>query len=214
MATTSRATSPRTNAPSHPGIEEVRQWMEEIDPEPEHEHQVTRLALMLFDSLAPLHGLEQRERILLEAAGLVHDIGMSVSDRRHHRYTYELIQKHRFLMWRPEEVDLFALVARYHRKADPSLDHAEFAALPERERSVVCKMAAILRLADGLDRAHLSTVQAIEVAHDSNTISLKLHTYRNCATEIWGAERKAALFETVFSRRLNIQAVDGSARAL
>jgi len=188
--------------------------MEEIDPEPEHEYQVTRLALMLFDSLAPLHGLDPRERILLQAAALVHDIGMSVSDRRHHKYTYELVQKHRFLMWRREEVDLFALVARYHRKADPSLDHAEFAALPERERNVVSKMAAILRLADGLDRAHLSTVQAIDVAHDSNTIRIKLHTYRDCGTEIWGAERKASLFEGLFSKRLNIQAVDGSAQAL
>jgi exopolyphosphatase/guanosine-5'-triphosphate,3'-diphosphate pyrophosphatase len=209
MAKTSRETTPKTTVPSHPGIEEVRQWMDDIDPEPEHEQQVTRLALILFDHIQPLHGMGSRERVLLEAAGLVHDVGMSVSAKRHHRHSYELIKKHRFLMWRPEEVDFFALIARYHRKADPSVDHEEFMALPERDRSAVRKLAAILRLADGLDRAHLSTVQNMDVTFDSNTIFLKLRTYRDCGTEIWGVERKAGLFESVFSRRLSVEAVDG-----
>ena len=183
--------------------------MEGIDPEPEHEQQVTRLALMLFDALTPLHGLGSRERQLLEAAGLVHDIGMKVSEKRHHKHSYELIKKHRFLMWRSEEVDVFALTARYHRKAEPSVDHSEFAALPERDRNSVRKLAAILRLADGLDRAHLSTVQRIEVTIDSTVVGITLHSYRDCATEIWGAERKTGLFESVFSKRVNLQAADG-----
>ncbi len=185
--------------------------MESLDPEPEHEGQVTRLALMLFDGLQPLHGMGARERALLEAAALVHDIGMSVSERKHHKKSYELITQHRFLMWRPDEVNLFALIARYHRKAEPSLEHGEYAALPERERAMVRKAAAILRVADGLDRAHLSTVQHVDVSYDSTTIWLKLHTYRDCGTEIWGAERKAALLENVFVKRLSIQPVNGSA---
>lgn len=191
--------------PSHPGIEEVRQWMESIDPEPEHEQQVTRIALILFDGLAPLHGLGRREREFLEAAALVHDIGMSLSAKKHHKLSYELVRNHKFLMWRPEEVELFALIARYHRKAEPAMKHAPFAALPEDKRSVVRKMSAILRLSDGLDRAHLSTVQDIDVSHDSNTVRLKLYAYRDCGTEIWGAERKAAVFEAVFARRLILE---------
>jgi len=213
MASSPNEMTPTPPVPSHPGIEEVRQWMEGTDPEPEHEQQVTRLVLMLFDRLQPLHGLGHRERVLLEAAALVHDIGMKVSDKRHHKHSYEMIKKHRFLMWRPEEVDMIALMARYHRKADPSVDHAEFAALPERERTALRKLAGILRVADGLDRAHLSTVQDLDVTYDSNVICIKLHAYRDCGTEMWGAERKAQLFESVFSKRLNLQAADGS-RAL
>ncbi|MCX8037160.1 MAG: HD domain-containing protein [Candidatus Sumerlaeia bacterium] len=210
MAVNAPAPIARPAHPSHPGIEEVRQWMVGFDPEPEHEQQVTRLALILFDGLQPLHGMGTRERTLLEAAALVHDIGMSVSDRKHHKQSYELITAHRFLMWLPDEVNLFALIARYHRKAEPSLEHREYAALPERDRAMVRKAAAILRVADGLDRAHLSTVQHVDISYNSTTICLKLHTYRDCATEIWGAERKAALLESVLARRLNILPVNGT----
>ena len=209
MAETSKATITRTTAPSHPGIEEVRQWMETIDPEPEHEQQVTRIALMLFDKLQPIHGMARRERELLEAAGLVHDLGMSISAKKHHKLSYDLVRSHRFLMWRPEEVELFALIARYHRKAEPDMEHLPYAALPERDRAAVRKLSAILRVSDGLDRAHLSTVQDIEASYDSNTVRLRLHAYRDCGTEIWGAERKADVFERVFSRRLTIEACDG-----
>jgi exopolyphosphatase/guanosine-5'-triphosphate,3'-diphosphate pyrophosphatase len=183
--------------------------MEEIDPEPEHGRQVARLALMLFDGLASLHGLGPRERRLLEAGSLVHDVGMSLAERRHHKRSHDLIKGHTFLMWRPEEVGFFALLARYHRKAAPSLKHGSFAALSERDRGALTRLSAILRLADGLDRTHLSTVQAIDVTYDAKTVWVKLQTYRDCGTEIWGAERKAGLFESVFSRRLNIEAVDG-----
>lgn len=183
--------------------------MESIDLEPEHELQVRRLALILFDKLAPLHGLGERERAILEAGAMLHDIGMVISGKRHHKNSYEMIKNHRFSLWRPEEVDMIALVARYHRKAEPSMKHVPYAALPQSERSVIQKLAAIVRVADGLDRSHLSTVQNIDVEIDPRSITLKLHAYRDCSTEIWGAERKAGLFEKVFARRLNVQAVGG-----
>jgi len=194
-----------TESGSHPGIEEVRQWMESIDPEPEHEKQVMRIALMLFDQLVPLHGLGRRERSLLQAAALVHDIGMYMGNKKHHKHSYEMIKNHRFSMWNPEEIEVIAQVARYHRKAEPSMKHAPFAALPERERGIVRRLAAILRVADGLDRAHLSTVQDLKVSFDASTIRIKLHAYRDCGTEIWGANRKKDLFEAVFGRYLIIE---------
>jgi len=183
--------------------------MESIDPEPEHEAQVSKIAVTLFDQLKSLHGLGQRERELLEAAGLVHDIGMTVSNKKHHKHTFELIRSHRFLMWRPEEIEIIALIARHHRKSEPSMKDVEFAVLPDRERYVVRKLVSILRLSDGLDRAHLSTVQEMEVTYDATTIWVKLHAYRDCGTEIWGAERKAEMFEREFGRRLNLQACNG-----
>jgi exopolyphosphatase/pppGpp-phosphohydrolase len=206
MAGTSKTSTPRTSAPSHPGLDEVRRWMESLDPEPEHELQVTRIALMLFDRLAPLHGLGRREREWLEAAAMVHDIGMCVSNRKHHKHTYDLVKSHRFMMWRAEEVERIALIARHHRKAEPDMKHIEYATLPDSERAVIRKLVAILRLSDGLDRAHLSTVTDLDISWDSQMIWIRIHAYRDCGTEIWGAERKAAMFETVFGRRLCLQA--------
>jgi exopolyphosphatase/guanosine-5'-triphosphate,3'-diphosphate pyrophosphatase len=210
MAKPTEIYSPRVETPSHPGIEEVRQWMESVDPEPEHAQQVTRIALWLFDALQPVHGMGPRERDILQAGALVHDVGMSVSNKKHHKRSFQMVKKHRFVHWRPEEVDLFALVARYHRKSEPSMKHFEYIALPEEDREVVRKLSALLRLADGLDRAHLSTVQDIDVQYDSNNIWIALHAYRDCGTEIWGAERKAEMFERVFSRRLILQEENGN----
>jgi exopolyphosphatase/guanosine-5'-triphosphate,3'-diphosphate pyrophosphatase len=184
--------------------------MEDIDPEPEHGRRVARLSLMLFDALASLHQLGPRERALLHAGALVHDVGMGVADRRHHKRSYALITTHPFRTWESGEVGFFALLARYHRKAAPSIRHRKYAALPERDRDAVRKLAAILRLADGLDRARLSTVEAVEASYDLETARLRLRSHGDSGIEIWRAQRKANLFESVFSRRLWIEVANGS----
>jgi len=183
--------------------------MEEIGLEPEHGRHVARLALVLFDGLAPLHGLGLRERHLLHAGALVHDVGMSVADRGHHKRSYHLIARHSFRHWKSREVGFVALLARYHRKAAPNIKHGKYSALPRRDREAILRLSAILRLADGLDSAHLSTVQGIDVSCEGETVRLRLRAERDCGAEIWGAERKADLFESVFSRRLCIEAANG-----
>src|SRR5437016_12808386 len=130
-------------------IEEVLALMREMEAQPAHVSHVTNLALQLFDGLVSLHGLGERERLLLEAAGYLHDIGHQFDHlgTGHHKESARLIREHPWKDFTSEEVSVIALVARYHRKAMPEKEDPHFAALPNTPRRVVQKLAALLRLA-------------------------------------------------------------------
>ena len=135
--------------------QEIDQFMEGHDPEPGHCRQVRELALLLFDQLAGRHRMGAGARFLLEAAALLHDIGWSVAPdgRRHHKLARDMIRANRWKTLPPEAVEIIALIARYHRKALPDRSHADYAALPRRRQEIVRKLAAILRVADALDKS-------------------------------------------------------------
>ena len=86
---------------------------------PEHAQQVARLALTLFDQTRSVHGLTDREREWLEYAALLHDIGVHISYERHHKHSYYLIKNGDLRGFEPDEIEIIALVARYHRQATP-----------------------------------------------------------------------------------------------
>ena len=91
--------------------------------EMEHSHQVARLATAMFDGLRPVHGLGDREREWLDYAALLHDLGNHISYERHHRHSYYLIKNGDLRGFEPAEIETIALVARYHRRAEPSRKH-------------------------------------------------------------------------------------------
>jgi exopolyphosphatase/guanosine-5'-triphosphate,3'-diphosphate pyrophosphatase len=141
--------------------------------EVEHAEAVLRLSRQLFDQTRALHGLDGRARILLEAAALLHDIGVTVNNDGHHKHSQYLIQASDLVGLADEERNLVALVARYHRKAPPSREHEEFAALRRRDRTLVERLAAILRVADALDHQHGNIVQAVEVEVRDQAVAIR-----------------------------------------
>lgn len=170
-----------------------------------HSEHVAGLSGQLFDALAPLHGLGAPERELLLCAALLHDIGLEATVCGHHRASMRLILEADLPAFNGEEKLAVANIARYHRKAHPSPRHAEFSALPPARREQVLRLAALLRLADGLDRAHEDAVKAISVAHSgSDTVTLLLHGPGDLAFAAQGAMRKADLFEEAYGVRLQI----------
>ena len=66
-----------------------------------------------------MHGLTDREREWLEYASLMHDLGVHISYPRHHRHSYYLIKNGDLRGFEPEEIEVMALVARYHRRGTP-----------------------------------------------------------------------------------------------
>lgn len=119
-----------------------------------HANQVSRLSLSLFDALAVEHGLGRRERILLEAAALLHDVGTYIKTSGHHKHSEYIILNSEIFGLNRSELTILANVARYHRKQPPSNAHVNYVALPREDRIIVLKLAAILRVADALDRGH------------------------------------------------------------
>jgi exopolyphosphatase / guanosine-5'-triphosphate,3'-diphosphate pyrophosphatase len=163
-----------------------------------HCRQVTALALSLFDQTAELHGLGPVERELLEAAGLLHDVGFAVAQSSHHKHSLYLIRNADLDGWSPRELLLVANVARYHRKALPSERHADFMALDEPDRVVVRKLAALLRVADGLDADHFQVVEQVVVVPDGRSLRLELRARDEPDLDVWAAERNADLFALEF----------------
>lgn len=169
-----------------------------------HSRQTARLALDLFDQTTALHGLGAGDRELLEHASLLHDIGEHVSTESHHKHSAYLIQHGKLRGFTPEEVDFVAALARAHRGGGPKPSHEPFASLDREARDRVTRLAALLRVADGLDRGRSANVRAIEVALNGSRARLVVKAGNDIAIELWGARRKRELFERQFQRRLDV----------
>src|SRR5437867_1020522 len=132
---------------------------------PDHSQHVARLAVTLFDQTRAIHGLTDREREWLDYAAILHDIGVHISYEGHHKHSYYLVKNGDLRGFEPDEIEAIALVARYHRQATPKRRHDGFVDLRRRSRRTVRTLAAILRLAESLDRSHAQTVMGLEL-HD------------------------------------------------
>lgn len=170
-----------------------------------HGIQVARLAESLFDDLAELHELSADDREILIAAGILHDIGQRISYKRHHKHSYYLISQSELPGLDLDEVELVANVSRYHRRADPSTKHLHFEALDEEDRERVTRLAAILRLADALDREHMQKVQSVAARPKKKRVTLTLEGEGDFELETWALERKKSLFETTFEREVIVK---------
>lgn len=171
-----------------------------------HARHVADLALDLFDALEPLHKLDVGMRELLEAGALLHDIGYYISHSGHHKHSQYLIQNGEMLGFTNQEIAMIANIARYHRKSHPKKTHPEFASLRKAEQQTVRYLAAILRVADGLDRTHKANVESLDIAVDESTISISPICRDGCnpTFEVWSASRKKGLMEEAFAREVNI----------
>ncbi len=172
-----------------------------------HARLTAHLALSLFDSgrAAKLHRLGGWERELLEYAALLHHIGAFVSLSHYHAHTYYLIRNAELLGFDQTEIAMMATTALYHRKSLPRKKHPEFAALNKRTQQIVRQLAALLRLAECLDRSQAGHVShaAFEIK-DQKRVALNLYATQDCHIEVWGVEKHLDAFEKVFERRFDI----------
>lgn len=165
-----------------------------------HAEAVDRLASQLFDDLWNIHGLRSRDRMLLRAAAILHDIGDYVRYDGHHKHSQYLIQHSDIMGLSPEERTIVANVARYHRKGTPDPAHPSFRELDKDARARVRSLAAILRVADALDREHLGKVTGVRGEVDETKRKLVLHLSgdEDRALEEWTVKQKGDLLRDEF----------------
>lgn len=192
----------------------VRDFARRCRYEAPHARQVRRLALQLFDALGGSLGCPPAERQTLADAALLHDVGYHINYSKHHKHSYHLIAHADLLGMTPDEQLVVANVARYHRGALPKKRHETYAALPPAARAGVKRLAALLRVADGLDRGHVAAVERVEVARaaDGAIVVTGLPTAEagSCRLELWGAARKAELLAEVAGVPVRIVDQDGT----
>ncbi|NJM38616.1 MAG: HD domain-containing protein [Akkermansiaceae bacterium] len=166
--------------------------------DPSHGEHVWNLCARFFDSLTDLHGLSPHDALLLQVAAILHEVGTYVSPRAHHKHSEYLILNSEVFGLNRLDVTIVALVARYHRHSGPRLDHPLYAALCIEDRIRVSKLAALLRVADALERTHAQRVAELEIRRELNKIHIRLPGLADAAVERLAMASKADLFEEVF----------------
>ena len=170
-----------------------------------HTLQVTRLALSLFDELKALHHLGEQEKYWLQLASILHDIGWVEGWQGHHKASLRIILNSPILPLDNRERLIIGSIARYHRKALPDLKHDHYTALDDRERMTVSILAAILRVADGLDRSHHNTVKDLQASVNGHNITINCQCDLPSYEEEQAALKKGDLMESLFNKKLVIQ---------
>ena len=183
-------------------LEEALVLRARYDEEPGHSDHVAALALQIFDGLDKWHGFTNRQRDLFQAAALLHDIGWSQTPdgKGHHKWSARLIQEHAWKNLKKDEVPLVAQIARYHRKAPPEPDHADFHALPPSTQKQVMILGGILRVADALDRTHTGKIERLEASFTDKAILIRVKPVRPWETERSMVEAKSDMLQLAAGR--------------
>jgi len=163
-----------------------------------HSHQVARLAETIFDSLAVTESLTRHQRTLMSAAALLHDVGYHIAHESHHKHSLYLIENSELTGFSEAERAVIANIARYHRGSPPKERHPEYAALNTPDRETVCRLGAIVRLADALDRSHDGRVSELRCTREGDVIQIQIRSSLDCENELREAELRKEMFEQAF----------------
>lgn len=170
-----------------------------------HGTQVARLAGSIFSQLQAAFQLKPEDRSLLEAASHLQDVGYLIDYDQHHKHSYHLILNSGLAGFRPQELELIANIARYHRGGKPKPKHTNYERLSIDDRERVRRLAAILRVAGGLDRSHSQQVRDVELKLTGREIVLGVIADELPEVDLWGARRRCDFFEWVFDTPLLIE---------
>jgi exopolyphosphatase/guanosine-5'-triphosphate,3'-diphosphate pyrophosphatase len=175
-----------------------------------HARQVSRFAAQLFDDLQPVHAFGVRDRLLLRAAAVLHDIGDYIHYSGHHKHSYYLIQHADIMGLTPDERAVVANLARYHRKGPPDPTHPNFRDLSKEARGKVRGLAGIMRIADALDREHKQKIESVRAAVDrgAGRVTLFLRGGDDRELEEWAVGEKAALWRDEYDLDVVIAKAD------
>jgi exopolyphosphatase/guanosine-5'-triphosphate,3'-diphosphate pyrophosphatase len=167
-----------------------------------HARNVALLATRLFDQMRPEHGLTDRHRLLLEVAALLHDVGIYVNLKGHHKHTEYILSESDVFGLSRDDMAIIANVARYHRRATPQKSHLPYMALDRDTRVVVNKLAAILRLANALDADHLQKIRDVRLLFEEGTWVVEAEGAGDLTMERLACLARSDFLTEVFGRRL------------
>ncbi|MCB1146084.1 MAG: Ppx/GppA family phosphatase [Leptospiraceae bacterium] len=189
-------------------IHGLRSVSEKYNVDKVHAAHCAELALQLFDLLIDIHDVPEEMRDILYGAALLHDAGRMIDYSQHHKHSFYLIQNTHLLGFTQHERLLIALTARYHRKGMPKSSHSEYQSLNQQDQSHVVKLAALLRMADSLDRSYQSSVKQIELLDSGkDKLQLGIRKRGDISLELWTFDRKKEFAEKIFGRSIELKVI-------
>jgi exopolyphosphatase/guanosine-5'-triphosphate,3'-diphosphate pyrophosphatase len=199
----SRKEPHRYNATARQMLLGTRSFGRRLEYDQQHAEHVRELSVKLFDVLQAVHHLPPQARVQLEAGALLHDVGHRVSHRGHHKHGEYLTLNGDIPGLEERDRNMVAAVVRYHnRKSEPASHHPAYSALNNNDKRMARRLAAILRIAEGLDHSHRQRVLNVRAAFQRGAVTLRLDARGDVAEDLRDAERGVDLFEKEFHVRL------------
>lgn len=165
-----------------------------------HVQNMEMVALSMFDSMKKVHGFQNRERLLLRIAVMLHDVGKYISLNYVADSSYNIIMSNEIIGLSHSEREMIALVAQYNTKKLPQYEvFARSSSLNRDEYLIVAGLTAFVRLANALDRSHLQKIQEIRSVLKENQLVVSLTVNKDFALEAGLSQEKIEFFHEVFS---------------
>jgi exopolyphosphatase / guanosine-5'-triphosphate,3'-diphosphate pyrophosphatase len=163
-----------------------------------HATHVAAFAQQLFRELQHMHALEPRYELVLRVAAMLHEVGMFISPREHHKHSLYILLQTEIFGLSTKERELVALLARYHRRYNPEQNHPHFADLSREERMIVFKLAALLRIADALDRSHTQRIKSIQLRPEGSRLTILTPGIEDTTIEQIAINSKCDIFREIY----------------
>ena len=174
-----------------------------------HAERVRELSARLFDELKTEQRMTDTHRLYLEVAALLHDIGHFVGSRSHHKHSQYLISSSELFGLRKHELELIGNIARYHRRALPQRSHVAYISLDRDERMIVSKLAAILRVANALDKDHTQKVMDLKITREGDQIALTGQNISDLAMGRLALASRSDFFTEIFGKKVVLREAAG-----
>lgn len=172
---------------------------------PEHAEGTVKISKIIFENTQFLHGLSDSDALMLQVASYLHDIGIYVDTRKHHKHSQYLIKNSHIPGITSDEKNLISLIARYHRQGIPKNTHEEYMLLSTYNKIRVSSLAAILRIANALDFIHHNfEILKIKFDHKKKTMEIVVDGIVDIVLGNWAGREKADLFKEVFGYKVRI----------
>ncbi|MBF0288120.1 MAG: Ppx/GppA family phosphatase [SAR324 cluster bacterium] len=171
--------------------------------EPKHAKTTRKLAVQIYEGTASFHQFSQRERVFLEIASILHDVGRFIRPSNHQRHSMYLIENMELIGITQTELKIICLIVRHHTRGMPGKNPA-YQSLSKKDQSLVDYLTAILRVADALDQEHKSSITSVIVHCDDKQILLSLEGPYDPHMVSWALDRKKQFFESLFARKIEI----------
>ncbi len=175
-----------------------------------HGVQVADLSMRLFRELQPDHQLGPRHERILRLAAILHEVGLFINTRSHHKHSMYIILNSDLFGLGRADMQLIALIARYHRRAAPQPYHEGYALLDRDDRMIVSKLSAILRVADALDRNHMQQVRELSFVRGHGQFTVYVHDVQDLTLERVALKEKGSMFEEVYGMKINLEVATSS----
>ena len=169
-----------------------------------HAALTSKLAVRLYEQLKPLHNLGNGNALLLEIAALLHDIGHFINAEDHDKHGYYLLTANHLIGLTQREQNIVANLVRYHRRHSPSTEDENFKALPQKDRLIVIKLCALLRLADALEISHTDNVTDVMLKETKSGWRMKIVGKGDLMLVNWALNKCKSQFKEVFGVNLEI----------